>query len=54
MDEDPRVEMYKKKWVEALRKIDDLERSLKYYSDQSWELEAARQRLYEQQATEWR
>lgn len=43
------LEMYKQKYAAALREISDLQRRLKYYSDQSWELDSLRQQAYENQ-----
>lgn len=38
-------ELYKQKYLEALRNIATLEDRLKRYTDQSWELETLRQRV---------
>ena len=43
------LEMYKQKYAAALREIAELQRRLKYYSDQSWELDSLRQQAYENQ-----
>lgn len=36
MDVHAMKEMYKQKWVDALREIESLKSQLKHYTDQSW------------------
>lgn len=43
------LEMYKQKYIKALREIEDLKRRLKHYTDQGWELDSLRQQCYENQ-----
>lgn len=49
------LEIYKQKYVEALREIADLQCRLECYMDHGWELESLRQQAYENQRYDgWR
>lgn len=54
MEEKKLLEMYKNKYLEALREIEELKKRLSYYTDQSWELETLRQQAYETNRYEWK